>query len=85
MSSVSPHVFACETPQKPPDVSVSGPPRLTAGVAGNSELKLMGQRAAQWLHTHTAVAGMSVIMPGVILFRFPNFTHYEQPVLEDIY
>lgn len=52
MSSVSPHITACETPQKSPDVPVPGPPWLT-GLAGTRELKLMGQGAAQWQRTHS--------------------------------
>lgn len=58
MSSVSPHIFARETPQKPPDVSVPGPPWLT-GVAGNRQLKLMGRGAAQWRRSHTAAVTVS--------------------------
>lgn len=88
MSSVSPHIFARETPLKPPDVSVPGPPWLTAGVAGNSELKLMGQGAAQWLHTHTAAASMSVIIPRVTLLQFMvelPFIPFSTTLLDDIY
>lgn len=59
VSSVSPHIVARETPLKPPDVSVPGPPWLT-GAAGGNELKLMGQGAAQWRRTRTAgVTGLN--------------------------
>lgn len=34
VSSVSPHISAREAPQKPPDVSVPGPPWLTGAAGG---------------------------------------------------
>lgn len=48
-----PIICGRETPRKPLDVSVAGPPWLT-GATGITTLELVGQGAALWRRTRTA-------------------------------